>query len=109
MIDCATVFPVHRAVESSVHPAGVLRLLIAGPDSVEQAAGYFTSIPVATIILSAQIADSEAHIDLDVPPLGGSCRVTSIRAQIESTAVANFGVTRVVISQRGDVDAALQP
>lgn len=109
MIDCATVFPVYRAVAPTMCPAGVLRLLIAGPDSTEQAAGYFTSIPAETTVLSAHVADSIAHIDLDMPPLGGSCRVTSIRAQIESTAVANLDLTRVVISQRGDVGAALQP
>ncbi len=109
MIDCAMVFPVHRLVESPLRPAGVLRLLIAGPDSAEQAAGYFTSIPAETMVLSTQVADSIAYIDFDVPPLGGSCRVISIRAQIESTAVANFGVTKAVISQRGDVGAALQP
>lgn len=114
-LDCSVVFPVRRALfaDGPVEaPRAALEALLKGPTDAEKDAGYFTSMPDGGAIRTFAIEGGVARVDLDATfaRVAGSCRVASIRAQIEETLRRYPGITGVVISvMGGDPGEALQP
>lgn len=117
-LDCAKVFPVRRAFYTTppapaAHEYGVLKGLLAGPTEDEKAAGYFSSIPEDVTIVRLWNAGARFEVDFseEMAKVAGSCRVESIRSQIETTIMKAFpDVKQVVITVAGgDPDEALQP
>jgi len=114
--DCGKVFPVHRAITDTVNDSPYLELL-KGPTAEEKKLGYFTSIPEGVKINSITVrklsGGTQALIDFSAQmnKAAGSCRVASIRAEIEQTAmhVQPDPPSSVVISVDGEIDTALQP
>jgi hypothetical protein len=113
--DCSVVFPVWRVVrpeDSSDEPHLALEALLKFPTDAEKAEGYSTSIPEGVWYRSFTVKGGVAYVDFDAPlgTVAGSCRVLSIRAQIEETLKQFPEITSVVISVAGgDPDEALQP
>lgn len=110
--DCQQVFPVRRLItaKGGVYRAA-LEALIEGPNAKEREAGYFTSLPDGVELRSIRVENGTAYADFNeaLNRVGGSCRVASIRAQIEATLREFSGVKDVVISVNGDAETALQP
>lgn len=113
MIDCSLVFPVTREVEKSVAVGRVaLTELFKGTTFTEEEDKYFTNIPDGVVINSLDITDGVAKVDLNSKleeGVGGSCRVTAIRAQITETLKQFSTVDSVVISIDGQTEDILQP
>lgn len=112
-ISCNKVFPVERVIEITKAPASTsLALLFAGPTSEEKDRGFFTSINegVATQYLKIEngvaFADFNGQLEFQV---GGSCRVSAIRAQIAETLKQFSTVKDVIISINGRTEDILQP
>lgn len=111
---CEKVFPVSRVVSAKT---GVYReaveALLRGLTSSETALGYFTSLPTNVKIKSLAVdARGTLTIDFDnglQKGVAGSCRVTAIRAQIETTLKQFPEVREVVIMVNGKTDDVLQP
>lgn len=106
-ISCTTVFPVDRPSIVSTSPARVALLyLLRGPHSSESDEAYESSIPFYTEIKSLNLkSDGTMIVDLKgaiEAPLGGSCLVSSIRAQIESTMKQFSSVKSVEILINGE-------
>lgn len=109
--DCTLTFPVSRTVAktAAVGRAAVTSLL-AGPTAAERAQGYFTSLNAGTRLNALTISDGTASADFNAfLNAAGSCRVGSIRSQVENTLEQFPTVGEVVISVDGNVDEALQP
>ncbi len=110
--DCRLVFPLSRTVAktSAVGRAALLELL-KGPTAAERRQGYFTSLPAGVELRSLVIGNDEARADFsaELNRVGGSCRVISIRSQIEETLRQFPTVGEAVISVEGNVEEALQP
>ncbi len=114
--ECGRVFPVHREISDTVNDSAVFELL-KGPTDDEKKLGYGTAIPDGVAVRSItrrKAADGMVVVidfDAGMKKAAGSCRVASIRAQIERTvqAVDPAVKTSVVISVDGDAATALQP
>jgi hypothetical protein len=111
---CEDVFPVKRDVSSddNIYRAAI-EALLEGPEDGEEDDGYETSLPdgvklrsVASDAEGVVTADFDSRLDRGV---AGSCRVTSIREQIESTLRQFPEVREVVISIDGETEEILQP
>ena len=113
LIDCSLVFPVTREVEKSVAVGRVaLTELFKGTTFTEEEDKYFTNIPDGVVINSLDITDGVAKVDLNSKleeGVGGSCRVTAIRAQITETLKQFPTVDSVIISIDGQTEDILQP
>lgn len=111
--ECTTVAIVQRTVPATQAVArAALEELLEGPSAEESAAGYITSIPQGVTIQSLAIENGTALVDFSSEletGIGGSCRVTHIRRQIEATLMQFPTVTNVVISIDGRTDDILQP
>lgn len=101
----------HRVAKSVATAHAALSQLLAGPDTSERAKGYGTSIPTFTALKSISIEDGVANVEFsNAIESGGSCRVGSIRAQIESTLKQFPTVTTVIIRSEGKTpEESLQP
>ncbi|GEM_PF-1457710 len=112
-VSCNKVFSVERTVFRSPSVGRIaLEELFKGPTDKEKNNGYFTSINPGVKIQSLYIEDGVVKADFDQTleqGVGGSCRVTSIRAQIVSTAKQFPGVKDVIISINGRTEDILQP
>jgi len=119
--DCGKVWPVVRTV-GSVELAGLegdelraqraLEQLLLGPTNREQQEGYFSSINFGTRVQRMQIDGDTAAVDFDgkmEEGMGGSCRVTAIRAQVAETLKQFSGIHHIVISVDGRTEDILQP
>jgi hypothetical protein len=113
-INCSSVFPVTRVVSSK---GQVYRLavesLLDGPSDSEKKSGYLTSIPIAAKLKSVA-ADAAGTVTTDFDSglergVGGSCRVSAIRAQISETLQQFPEVKDVIISVNGRTEDVLQP
>lgn len=113
-ISCNKAFPVNREIEK-VEAVGVAALwqLLLGPTEDEKAQGYFTSINTGVKLKSLSIdengtalADFDEQLEYQV---GGSCKVSAIRAQIIETLKQFPTVKNVVISINGRTEDILQP
>ncbi|MEK7612244.1 MAG: GerMN domain-containing protein [Patescibacteria group bacterium] len=110
---CTAVFPVTRSVPKtqSVGKAA-LNELLKGPLTYELQENYKTNINTGVLLKSLTITNGTAYADFSEEldkNVGGSCRVTAIRAQIEKTLKQFPTVTAVIISVNGEVEEALQP
>ncbi|MCU0678938.1 MAG: GerMN domain-containing protein [Planctomycetes bacterium] len=112
-ISCTKVFPVDREIAATTAVArAALAAMLLGPTDAEKAEGYFTSINPGVAIQSLTIDDGVARADFDLEieaRVGGSCRVSAIRAQIEETLKQFPTVQSVVISVNGRTEDILQP
>lgn len=109
---CSSVTATERRVAKSAAVGyTALTELLAGPNTPESSAQLATSIPPFVTIKSLTINDGVAKVEFSKSlESGGSCRVTSIRAQIESTLKQFPTVTSVIINTEGRSPAeSLQP
>lgn len=111
--DCSKVFPVTRTIPEVTAIARVtLEQLFLGPTISEEERGYFSNISDDVRIQSLSIANGVARVDLSSEleeGVGGSCTVTSIRAQIEETLKQFPTVDEVILSIDGRTEDILQP
>lgn len=111
--DCSLVYPVTREVDETVAVGrAALEELFKGPLPVELEQEYYTTINEGVEILSLSIEDGIAQVDLSSQlqeGVGGSCMVTTIRAQIEETLKQFSSVDSVIISVDGNSQDILQP
>ncbi len=112
-VSCNKVFEVERRVPKTVAVArAALEQLLAGPSAREKAQGYFTSLNPGVKLQKLEITGGVAKVDFDQTleqAVGGSCRVSAIRAQITETLKQFSTVKDVVISINGRVEDILQP
>jgi len=112
-ITCNKVFSVERKIPYTKAVAqAALDELLSGPTEEEKNDGYFTSINSGVILNRVTIEDKIAKADFNEMleyQVGGSCRVSAIRAQIEQTLIQFPSVNEVVISINGETEATLQP
>lgn len=110
--DCGLVASsVHRVPKSVATAHAAMSELLRGPDATDASKGFGTSIPsfvtLKSITIDSGVAKVEFNSNIEV---GGSCRMQSIRAQIESTLKQFPTVTSVVITSEGRTAAeSLQP
>lgn len=111
--DCSLVYPVTREVDETVAVGrAALEELFKGPLPLELEQEYYTTINEGVEILSLSIEDGIAQVDLSSQlqeGVGGSCMVTTIRAQIEETLKQFSSVDSVIISVDGNSQDILQP
>jgi hypothetical protein len=112
-VDCNSVKPLERVVLKTEAIARVaLEELLKGPNQAEKNAGYFTSINAGVKIQSLTISNGVAKVDFDEQleyQIGGSCKVSAIRAQITQTLKQFSTVESVIISINGRTEDILQP
>jgi hypothetical protein len=109
---CEKVFAVSRVIPKTLTPARAsLEELLRGPTEEETADSYSTSLPRGVQVRSLVVRNSIAYADFNegLQNVGGSCRVTAIRAQIAETLKQFPTIRDVVISVYGNVEEALQP
>lgn len=110
---CNKVFPVERQISKTEAVArAALEELLAGVTIQESLQGFLTSINTGVKIQSLTIANGVARVDFDEQmefQVGGSCRVSAIRAQITQTLRQFSTVQSVVISINGRTEDILQP
>jgi hypothetical protein len=111
---CDQVYPVRRQVSSNSNIyRATLESLFEGPTKKEIENGYVSSLPEG-VKLKSVAADAEGTVTADFSSrleyrVAGSCLVTAIRAQIESTLKQFPEVRNVVISIEGQKEGILQP
>jgi len=110
---CNKVFAVERNVPKTTAVArAALEELLAGPSDAEKADGFFTSVNPGVKIQKLTIENGVAEVDFDGTlerAVGGSCRVSAIRAEITDTLKQFPTVKSVVISIDGRTEDILQP
>jgi len=110
---CDIVYPViHSIPRVSGIARSAIEELLKGPTEEEIAEGYFTSLPEGVRLNRISIGDGEAQVDFSSnleEQVGGSCRVTAIRAQITETLKQFPSVNRVIISINERTEDILQP
>ena len=110
---CTKVFPTTRAIPwTEGIGRAAIEELFKGPTAEEKAMDYFTNINPNVRINSLTIENGTARVDLSDEldrNVGGSCRVTAIRAQITETLKQFPTVQQVVISINGKTEDILQP
>ena len=112
-IACNRVFEVKRSIQKTqgVGRAAVNELL-KGPSESEKNEGYYTNINDGVLLNSLKIENGVAYADFNEAlgfQVGGSCRVSAIRAQITETLSQFETVDSVVISINGNTEEILQP
>ncbi len=112
-ISCNKVFPVEREVSKTAAVAhAALEELLAGATISELSQGFMTSINSGVKIQKLIIENGVAKVDFDQTlesAVGGSCRVSAIRAQITETLKQFPTVQNVIISINGRTEDILQP
>lgn len=111
--DCSKVFPVSRTIPNAeTFGPGSLEVLLKGVSAEEKGTGYFTSINDGTMIQKFEIKDKVAYVDFNSrfnEGVAGSCKVTSIKSQIENTLNNLPDINSVVISVDGQTEGILEP
>ena len=111
---CNKVFAVERSIAKieAVGSAALWQLLM-GPTEEEKEAGFFTSINPGVKLQGLEITkDGTAIADFDEQlqaGVGGSCKVSAIRAEITQTLKQFPTVKNVIISINGKTEDILQP
>ncbi len=112
-ISCNKVFPVERTITKTAAVANAaLEQLFNGPTEQEKTNGFFTSINSGVKIQKLTIENGVAKVDFNDQlefQVGGSCRVSAIRAQITQTLKQFPTVHEVLISINGRTEDILQP
>ncbi len=111
--DCGLVYPLDRKIAPGEDPVnGALGELLEGVTAAEAKQGYLTTINPGVLIKGIEIKSGIASADFTEElqrGVGGSCKVTAIRAQITETLKQFPGVNQVVISIDGRSEDILQP
>lgn len=113
-ISCNKVFPIERDIfKIEAIGAAAINELLNGPTESDLGKDYFTSINPSVKLQSLEIRkDGTAIVDFDDQleyQVGGSCRVSAIRAQITETLKQFPTVKNVIISINGRTEDILQP
>ncbi|MFA6252038.1 MAG: GerMN domain-containing protein [Candidatus Paceibacterota bacterium] len=112
-VTCNNVYYVEREVENTKAIAtAAINELLKGTTEKEEADGYRTLINSGVKINKLVIENGIAKIDFSSEfekGMGGSCKVSLIRKQIEETLKQFEAVKSVVISVNGDSESILQP
>lgn len=113
MLDCSKVFPVTRKTvatrqseEASIHQ------LLLGPTASEKKAGYFTNLPEGVNEPNIHWEDEGLVVNFDSTlekGMGGSCRTSAVRAQIEKTVGLACLKRMCFIAVDGRTEDILQP
>ncbi len=110
---CNKVFPVEREIPKTQAVArAALEELLKGATDVDKEQGFFTNINPDVKIQSLSVENGVAKVDFDEQlefQVGGSCRVSAIRAQITQTLKQFPTVNSVIISIDGRTEDILQP
>ena len=110
---CNKVFSVEREIPKTQAVArAALEELLKGPTEKEKSEDFFTNINPGVKIQSLIIENGTAKVDFDEQlefQVGGSCRVSAIRAQIIETLKQFPTVENVIISINGRTEDILQP
>lgn len=111
---CLKVFPIKKPVgngELSLRKS--IDALLQGPTEKDKEDGYFTNIPDNVKVNKIERTGITVKVDFNKDiqnGVGGSCRVSAIRAQIVRTVLAfDRSIRSVIISVEGDSESALQP
>ncbi len=111
--DCSEVEAVERQIpKTAATGRAALEELLKGATEAEKQAGYVTTINSGVKIQSLTIENGAAKADFSQEleeTVGGSCRVTAIRAQITETLKQFESVKEVIISIDGRTEDILQP
>lgn len=111
--DCWTVYAVNRTVPKVARIGqSAMEELLKGPTEEEKEQGYFSSIQEGTELNGLSIQHGVAFVDFNEKldeGIGGSCRVSSIRSQIEQTLKQFPTVKEVQIYIGERIDDVLQP
>lgn len=112
-VSCNKVFPVERIVPKTQAVArAALEELLKSVTDAEKKAGFYTSINSGVKIQSLAIENGTAKVDFDEQlefQVGGSCRVSAIRAEITETLKQFPTISSVIISINGRTEDILQP
>lgn len=110
---CNKVFYVEREIPKTQAVArAAINELLKGATESEKDQGFFTSINPGVEIQSLVIENGVAKIDFTEQlqfQVGGSCRVSAIRAQIIETLKQFPTISDVIISINGRTEDILQP
>ena len=110
---CNKVFPVEREISKTQAVAmAALKELLKGTTQGEEEKGFFTNINSGVKIQSLTIENGVAKVEFDEQlefQVGGSCKVSAIRAQITETLKQFPTVDSVIISINGRTEDILQP
>lgn len=111
--DCSKVFSVSRTIlNAETFGPGALEALLNGVSEKEKESGYFTSLNNEILLQKFEIKDKVAYVDFNSrfnEGMGGSCRVTNIKAQIETTLNNLPDIDSVVLSVNGQTEGILEP
>ena len=110
--DCSRTIAVERQVPKTQAVAGAaLEALLRGATEEEKIQGFISNINPGVRIQKLTIKDGKAEVDFSsqMDQVGGSCRVSAIRAQITETLKQFPTVATVVISVDGRTEDILQP
>jgi len=119
--DCSKVYPVARMTfddELDQTVAMNLHALFKGPTKAEKVKGYMTGLPQGVHEPAVEFKNGNLVLNFDDSlqnGIGGSCLVSTIRAQIVETAKTAIKLANpdfagdVVITVNGSQDQALQP
>ncbi len=113
-ISCNKVFASEREILSiEAIGSAAINELLKGPNSEEVSQGFYTSINYGAKLQSLSIDENGvAYVDFSKEienGVGGSCKVSAIRAQIAETLKQFPTINSVVISVDGRTDDILQP
>lgn len=112
---CNKVFPVERIISKTEAVASAsMAELLKGPTQAEKDAGFFTSINDGVMLQALMIGMESGTTKVDFSKkleegVGGSCRVSAVRAQITETLKQFSTVKSVIISINGRTEDILQP
>jgi len=112
-VSCNKVFSVEREIiKTEAIGRAALEELLKGATEAEKAQGFFSSINSGVKIQKLTIDNGTAKVDFDKQlefQVGGSCKVSAIRAQIIETLKQFPTVQNVIISIDGRTEDILQP
>jgi len=112
-VACDAAYPVPRRVPRADNLAqDALRELLKGPSLSEERQKFFTSIPDGVRVQDVAWADGVLTVDFSsalTHDMGGSCKVSAIRAQIEKTLQQFPSVRSVRITVNGEEEGVLEP
>jgi len=112
-VSCDKVFPVEREIKKTPAIASAtLEELLKGVTVSDRSKGYYTNINEGVAVQSLVISNGIARVDFSDDleyQVGGSCRVSAIRAQIIETLKQFVTVQDVIISINGRMEDILQP
>ncbi|MEI6288594.1 MAG: GerMN domain-containing protein [bacterium] len=116
MADCSAVSPLKRDIPKKYDDniINTVRGLLTSLSAEEKSAGWVSTIPSGTYLQSVKIKDggvAEINFNNSLSKVSGSCAVTSIHAQIETTLKQFSSIKSVIICINGNCnqDEILQP